>query len=80
MRRSAAYFIEGKEVAQKEFDARLKSVKEIEQTWFCAETPDGGINGYDGKDANGVVYEFRNTVDQKASRSSLEKKPAPRAP
>jgi|GEM_PF-2185908 len=80
MESSAQYFIDGREVAAAEFEARLKSLKEVEHTWFCAETSDGGITGYDGKDESGAVYEYRAESGQKAGKSSLAKKPSSSAP
>jgi hypothetical protein len=71
------FFIEGRPVGQAEFDARRKALNPVENTWFCAETNVGGDTGYDGKDADGVVWEYRQTVAGESNASTLRKKRTP---
>src|ERR1035438_1215619 len=67
----AEYQIENKTVGQKEFETFLSSLKELEHTWFCAETSTGGRTGYDAQDKNGIVYEYRAITENKKSRSMI---------
>jgi hypothetical protein len=68
------YKINDKVVSKEEFDKFLKSLKEVPHTWFCAETTNGGMTGYDATDQNGTVYEYRAVTDNGISRSTILKK------
>ena len=69
------YEIDGVKVSSVEFNKKLKSLKEIEHTWFCKMMDSGGQTGYDAKDtiAN-VVYEYKATSVDGDSRNTLRKK------
>lgn len=68
------YTINDKKVTKEEFDDFLKSLKEIQHTWFCVETAKGGITGYDAQDKDGIVYEYRAVSESGNSKCSIKKK------
>jgi hypothetical protein len=68
------YKIDDKLVSQQEFDTFKSVLKELSETWFCAETNKGGITGYDMVDTKGVVYQFRAESENGSSKISLGKK------
>ena len=65
--------IDDKTVPQKEFERFLASLTEIEHTWFCAETSDGGSTGYNAKNADGIVYEYRAETIGKKNSNTISK-------
>lgn len=70
----ASYSIEGMPVSRLEFEVFLKSLREIEGTWFCAETSEGGITGYDARDWRFARYEYRSESRRDGSVISIRKK------
>jgi hypothetical protein len=68
------YRINGSVVEQRDFDALLSTLKQDAGTWFCAETKDGGITGYNAVDAQGTVYVCRFVSEEGRTKSSLSKK------
>jgi len=71
------YLIVGKEVEPekyKKFHAKLKAKSE---TWFCDETSNGGITGYDAVDKRGLLYEVRTESDSGVIKNSISRKPGP---
>lgn len=68
------YTINDKIVSSKEFDKFLSSLTEVKGTWFCDETATGGNTGYDAKDKQGTMYEYRAESEQNSSRNSIKKK------
>ncbi len=71
---SVEYTINDKKVSRVEFDKFLKGLEEIKGTWFCDETTTGGNTGYDAKDKQGTVYEYRAESEQHSSKNSIKKK------
>lgn len=69
------YSIDGKAVGAEDFKKKFDALKEVPGTWFCAETKNGGVTGYDMKDKSGNVYEFRAVSEPGSNRSVLVKKP-----
>jgi len=74
MEKKDVYIINNNEVNKEEFDKFLKTLKEIENTWYCAELKDGGETGYDAADPNGIVYQVRFRSSMNGSRNSIIKK------
>jgi len=72
----AEYLINDKTVTKEKFDTFLSGLKEIPETWFCAETTNGGITGYDAKDKKGIVYQVRYYYDSGKSKNSITSKPS----
>lgn len=72
--KSEAFFIDDKQVDQEHFISALRELKEIEHTWFCRETAEGGETGYNVKDKNDVIYEYRDKVDQKGRISTIRRR------
>jgi hypothetical protein len=68
------YKIDNKMVTKEAFDKFLKELIELPHTWFCAETTNGGITGYDAKDRNGIIWEYRAASESGANRTTLTKK------
>lgn len=68
------YTINDTAVNVKKFDEFLKSLKEVEGTWYCAETKTGGRTGYNAKDKNGIVYEYMSETDSNKSINSIRLK------
>jgi hypothetical protein len=71
---NAPYSIDNKEVSKEEFERFLANLKELYNTWFCAETSTGGTTGYDATDQHGVIYEFQATSDSGKNTNTLRKK------
>ncbi len=67
------YTIDDKKVSKKEFNNFLSGLKEQEHTWFCDETSTGGMTGYDGKDKDGVLYEYRAETDSGSQKNTIKK-------
>lgn len=53
------FTINGKKVEEKYFNHFLSKLKEMKNTWFCAETNTGGITGSEVKDKKGNIYIYR---------------------
>jgi len=68
---NAPYSIDNKEVSKEEFERFLANLKEVHNTWFCAETSTGGTTGYDATDQHGIIYEFRSTSDSGKSANTI---------
>jgi hypothetical protein len=68
------YFIDNKMVTKEKFNNFLSSLKENTGSWFCAETKNGGITGYDAKDIKGKIYEVRFYYESGNSKSTIKKK------
>ncbi|HEY1406263.1 MAG TPA: hypothetical protein VF857_06625 [Spirochaetota bacterium] len=66
------YQINGTSVSLDDFKKFLSTLKEIDQTWFCAETNHGGITGYDARDDKGKVYHCRFESISGKSRQSIQ--------
>jgi|GEM_PF-4157013 len=71
------YIINNRKVSEQEFNTLLSTLKTITGTWFCAETINGGITGYDVKNKNGVVYEYRVVSENKNSQFTIRIKNIP---
>jgi hypothetical protein len=71
------YKIDGKTVTEKKFNGFLKSLKQIDGSWYCAETSAGGITGYDAKGLFGARYQYQvsssSVPDQ--NEATITKKP-----
>lgn len=72
---SVEYTIDGKKVSRTQFDKFLKGLEEIKGTWFCDETTEGGNTGYDAKDKQGTVYQYRAESEKHSSKNFIHKKP-----
>lgn len=70
---SSVFLIEDKSVSKNEFDKFLATLKENPNTWFCAETTNGGRTGYDASDIEGVVYEIR-FISEEVTTSFIRRK------
>lgn len=69
------YTIDHKEVTEKEFTTFLAKLKQIDHTWYCDETMNGGNTGYDAKHKDGTVYKYVSVTDHiKGNSDSLTKK------
>ncbi|MDX2171510.1 MAG: hypothetical protein SFY56_00220 [Bacteroidota bacterium] len=70
------YKIEDKIVTLKEYKHFTDSLqlKEIEGTYVCKKMVDGGLNFYDAKDKNGIVYVCTSGVKHKKSFNYIRKK------
>lgn len=64
--------IEDKTATREEFEARVKSMKEIQ--WTCKETAEGGITTQVLRDDSGADYEVQHVTDLEGSRSTIRKK------
>lgn len=71
---STQYLVEGKPVDKATFDALVASTTEVPGTWYCDEMIDGGETGWDGKDAEGTVYEIRLLSVEAGSTNSIRAK------
>lgn len=71
---SIQYLIEGKSVDKATFEALVASTTEVPGTWYCDEMIDGGETGWDGKDAEGTVYEIRLLSVEAGSTHSIRGK------
>lgn len=76
-KQSSQFYIEDKKVTEVAFNKLLKSLTEIEGTWYCAETTTGGRTGYRAKDKQGKVYVYTATTDNGKTISTLKKKAEP---
>lgn len=56
-----SFRINGKPATYKEYQEFLKTLAGQEH-WFCAETKDGGITGWEAKDSQGRRYEVRSVT------------------
>jgi hypothetical protein len=52
------YHINTEKVSQRTFKKALSKIEQIENTWMCIKTNDGGITRYQGKDRNGTLYQY----------------------
>lgn len=68
------YTIDNKVVTKEIFNNFLATLKELPHTWFCGETAGGGETGYDAIDKQGVVYEYRASLNSGISKNSIKKK------
>ncbi len=68
------YRINDQIVTQEEFINFLNTLKEIQGTWFCAETKMGGSTGYDAKDKDGNIYEYRSNSEPGNYKSTITRK------
>lgn len=66
--------IDGESVNKIKFHEFLKSLKEVEGTWYCAETKNGGRTGYDARDKDCTVYTVVFTSESGVSKSIIHKK------
>ena len=71
---SIQYLVEGKPVDEETFEALVASTTEVPGTWYCDEMVDGGETGWDGKDAEGTVYEIRLLSVEAGSTNSIRAK------
>jgi hypothetical protein len=67
----AEYKINNKVVSKDKFEKFNNTLKEINGTWYCAETMTGGITGYDAKDKKSDIYEVRSCYDSGKSSNSI---------
>jgi len=65
------YLIDNKSVSKKEFERFLAKLKQVPGTWFCAETNNGGVTGYDAKDDKGVLYSYKSESTQAGVLNTL---------
>lgn len=68
------YRINDKIVTEEEFINFLNTLTEVQGTWFCAETKKGGMTGYDAKDKDGIIYEYRANSEPGNNKSTITKK------
>jgi hypothetical protein len=68
------YTINDSAVTEKKFNEFLTGLKEIEGTWYCAETTTGGRTGYEAKDKNGMVYVYKAETDLNKNLNSISTK------
>ena len=73
----AEYILNNREVSEQEFSKFLSTLKEVTGTWFCAETINGGITGYDAKNKYGAIYEYRVVSENKKSQFTIRIKNIP---
>lgn len=69
-----SYRLDGKSASSGEFQETLSRLKQVSGTWFCAETKNGGITGYDMKDRDGRLYEFRSVSENGSNWSEIRRK------
>ena len=67
--------IDFQSVSEEKFLAFQKTLSEVKGTWYCAETTEGGITGYDMTDKKGNVYKFRAKSGKNGSVTSLTRNP-----
>ena len=67
------YLIASKEVSKKKFDRTLKGLKEIKNTWYCAETNVGGSTGYNCEARNGQQYKYECISELESNVCSISK-------
>lgn len=65
------YLINDNKTSKEEFDALLKSLTEIEGTWYCKLTTDGGKTGFEAKDSNNIIYVYHSSTISDVTKSSL---------
>lgn len=70
------YFINHERVTPEAFEAFRKTLTG-EEKWFCAETTDGGITGWESKDRAGRRFEIRMVSggDNTSSITALDLEP-----
>lgn len=63
-------------VSEKEFNRFKDSlqIKEVDGTYMCAKTTDGGRTSYEAKDKNGQLYLYISTLKGKSNTTSICKK------
>ena len=71
--KTARYSINDAPVAADEFNAFLKTLREVRGTWFCAETNKGGTTGYDAVDTRGAVYQYRVYSESGNNRCTIKR-------
>lgn len=62
--KTSTYHINSKKVSQRAFKKTLSEIEQIENTWMCIKTKDGGITRYLGKDRNGRFYQYEAQQDK----------------
>jgi hypothetical protein len=63
--------IEGKKVGQRAFKKFLAELEQVESTWMCIKTKEGGITRYQAKDKTGTIYQYE--VEQFIAESGKER-------
>jgi hypothetical protein len=63
--------IEGKKVGQRAFKNFLAELEQMESTWMCIKTKEGGITRYQAKDKTGTIYQYE--VEQFITESGKER-------
>jgi hypothetical protein len=61
------YKINDRVVTQEEFTKKLAALTMIANSWYCAETSDGGRTGYKAKDQDGILYDVIETSGKENS-------------
>jgi hypothetical protein len=70
----ASYYIDYMEVSELDFMALFNALKEVEGTWYCAETREGGITGYDMRNPhNDKKYSYRSETENGITKVFLSK-------
>lgn len=74
-KQKTVYTINNKEVTEKEFTTFLAELKQIDNTWYCDETINGGNTGFEAKHKDGTIYKYVSITDHINGHSnSLTKK------
>lgn len=65
------FHMDNKKVSQRAFKKFLSNLTQVEGTWQCTKTRQGGITSYDAKDKEDIVYHYE--IRQETSPEGLEK-------
>ena len=71
------YFIEDKPVSAQKFNAFLGQLKEVPNTWSCAETTKGGIVTYEVQGKDNTIYYYECENGSGSSKKVIKKKFVP---
>jgi hypothetical protein len=70
----ASYYIDYMEVSELDFMSLFNALKEVEGTWYCAETREGGITGYDMRNPhNDQKFSYRSETENGITKVYLNK-------
>jgi hypothetical protein len=67
------YSIDGKRIEKSQFENILNKLVQIDRTWYCAETAEGGRTGYDAYDENGLKYKVEVATTNHGQFNSIKK-------
>ncbi|MFT5779265.1 MAG: hypothetical protein ACI837_002222 [Crocinitomicaceae bacterium] len=71
---SPEYKIEKKVVSREEYNSFITELEQIEGTYHCAKTMEGGMNSYEATDVNGIIWVCHGVVTKDENKSWANKK------